>query len=133
MKTRLVSLLALLVALSASALAASDSATPAAPAAYAFNVEVVRQGQHAEITRGTTQMTVRRLMGPAQRELSPNVWAFAGYRPNVKAGEDRGCDTLLITFTDGRVSELKIVNARATQIIAAQLKEASSGVMLAKK
>lgn len=133
MKIRLASLLVLLAALSASAFAAPSSATLAAPAAYAFTVEIVRQGQHAEIVRGTSQMTVCRLMGPAQRELSPNVWAFAGYHPHVKAGEDRGCDTLLITFTDGRVSELKIVNARAAQIIAAQLKEVSSGTMLAKK
>lgn len=133
MKTRLAALLTLVLPLSACALANSASTAPSASRACAFHVDTVRQPTGGEITRGTTQLTVRRLMGPALRELSPDVWAYADYHPHGAAGQDHGCDTLLITFTRGQVSDLQVVNRAAAEIIAAHAKPPPPATRMAKQ
>lgn len=133
MKTKIASLFALLVALSSSVLAASSSATAAASAPFGFNLGKIVQPNNDEIARGATEMTVLRVMGTAMSKLAPNVWVYYGYHPVVADGQDRGCDTLLITFADGKVSDLKLVNARATAVIATNLKHQPAGVMVAQK
>jgi len=133
MKTQIASLFALLVALNSSVLAAPSSATAAASTPFGFNVDKIVQPINDEIARGATEMTVLHMMGTAMSKLSPNVWVYFGYHPIVADGQNRGCDTMVITFVDGKVSDLKIVNARATMVIAANLKHQPAGVMVAQK
>ena len=54
-------------------------------------------------------------------------------RPIIAPGHDRGCDTLVITFTDERVRDLKIVNLRAAEIIAEHVSLRRDPVQIAKK
>ncbi len=131
MKTRLLVILSLVAAFTVSATASSRSPVEHDP--FGFNVSEIIQPDQSVITRGTPQMTVRRLMGPAFEPLSAEVWAYHGYHPNITPGHERGCDTLVITFTDGKVSDLKIVNARATVVIADYLKLRSAAVQVARK
>ena len=132
MKTRVTSLLVLLAALGAPALAPL-SAAPAETSADGFTIEKVARGDAAEITRGVTPMTVLRLMSSPQRKLTPDVWVYQNHHVASAAADARGCDTLVLTFVDGKLSELKIVNARAVAVIAANLKQPSATVLVAQK
>lgn len=131
MKTRLVAVLSLVAAFAVSATASPRSPVEHDP--FGFNVSEIIQPNDQSITRGTPRMTVRRLMGPAYEALSPDVWLYHGYHPNIAPGHERGCDTLVISFADDQVTDLKIVNARATAVIADYLKLRSAAVQVARK
>ena len=125
------SLLVLLVALSASSALATSPAAPASTP-FAYTVSAIPQPNQADISLGATRTTVRRMMGPPLRQLAANVWAYAGYHPDVAAEQEHGCNTLIITFTDGRVSDLKIANPHAASLIAASLQTSTAPVHIAK-
>jgi hypothetical protein len=131
MKTTIASLLA--ATLSAFAFApAASAATDKTPSG--FSVREVIRFDNTEIGRGTPRMTVRRLMGAAQRQLSPDVWVYEGFSPKsdlVTPGH--GCHQLIITFTGNTVSDLKIVNDSAVRVIAANLRTVKSDIQIAKK
>lgn len=131
MKTRFATLLSLLLVL-ATAAHAAPAKSPQSP--YGFNVDAVRLPYQAELTDGATQLTVLMRLGTPQRKLSPDVWVYPGFYPAVPEGQsDRGCDTLVVTFTDGRVTDLKIMNHSATVVVAANLKKMSETTLVAKK
>ncbi|MEO7413887.1 MAG: hypothetical protein ABIZ81_11065 [Opitutaceae bacterium] len=125
MKTKLL-LLALVASVSALAgtpnYTISLAATAPQDAPYGFVVRQVTSSPNTEIERGTTQMTVQRLLGTPQRQLSPEVWVYSGYHP-VPSNDSHAlsCDRLIITFSAGRVVDLKIVNPAAVQVFAARL------------
>ncbi len=128
MKTRLALLLALAASLNAFA------ASPATTSPIAFNVAKVNQPNNVEnvdLQRGDTLMTARRLLGAPHRQLSANVWVYYGFHPETP--DAIGCDTLVVTFAQNKVSDLKIVNERAVQVMAANLKPASNKVLVAQK
>ncbi|HEX2852937.1 MAG TPA: hypothetical protein VHO24_06845 [Opitutaceae bacterium] len=124
MKTRIASLLVLAATLSTLAFAPAASAATN-KAAYGFPISQVVRFDNSEIARGTSEMTVLRLLGSAPEKLSPNVWVYRGFHPktDVTAGND--CNKLVVTFTDGKVSDLKIVNDSAVRVIAANAKKAA--------
>ena len=130
MKTRLAFLLAIALTASFNASAAS----PATSSPIAFDVAKVNQPNNVEnvhLQRGDTLMTARRLLGAPHRQLSANVWVYYGFHPET--ANALGCDTLVVTFAQNKVSDLKIVNERAVQVIAANLKPVSNTVLVAHK
>jgi hypothetical protein len=123
MKTNLYSILLLAAALSASALVPLSAASNKEPA-IGFPVTTVKVNQSRdEIKRGTPLMTVLRLMGTQHQELTPDVWICHGFHAdNLEMANEQGCDILVITFAQGKVADLKLVNKRAAVVIAANLK-----------
>jgi hypothetical protein len=133
MKTRLAALLLLAATLNAFA-AAPSSPTALENIPCGYPVSKVNLTQNVAIERGTSVMTVLRLLGTPSRKLSPDVWVYPGYHPEVPdSPAARSCDSLIVTFGAGTVNDLKIVNLRATQVIAANLKRAATAVQVATK
>ena len=118
MKALFVSKILIAAVLSTSAL---SSVSVAADRAIAYPVGRVTASSE-EIMRGDSRLEVRRLMGAPDRRLSSNVWIyFKHHAPNTPQVARDNCRTLMVTFTDNRVSDLKIVNARALKIYTAQV------------
>ena len=116
------SLLLLAAALSTSALVPMSAATKnISPIAYSVSsVYVDSRGDF--IQRGDTRATVLFVMGRPRQELSPDVWVYSGYQADLDLANEQGCDTQVITFAQGRVVDLKLVNESATRIVTADLK-----------
>ena len=122
MKIRLASLLLLAAALSAPVFASekNDTAVP---------VRVSNVGGYIE--RGAPRVAVFAHLGSPSRRLSSDVWAYDGFRADVASVNERGCDTLIITFVDNQVADLKLVNRPAARSIAADLKLAKARTVAA--
>ena len=80
-----------------------------------------RSATHA-IRPGTDRAEVLSAMGQPARRLAPDVWVYEGYKPDLAEAEARGCTHLVVNFAQGRVANLKFVNAPAVAVIAAQMK-----------
>jgi hypothetical protein len=121
MKTRLASVLILAAALSSSALIPLSAASKN-NAAIGYPVRLIDLpscGQE-QIARGATQGMVSRLMGSPLRELAPDVWVYRGYHADLDLANDQGCDIIVVTFTKGKVTDLKLVNQSAVSILMAK-------------
>jgi len=117
MKTLFVSRIILAAGLSASAL---SSTSVAADRAIAYPVSRILASSE-DIQRGDGRLEVRRLMGVPDRRLSSNVWIyFKHHAPDTPQVARDNCRTLVVTFTDNRVSDLKLVNPRALKIYTAR-------------
>jgi hypothetical protein len=108
------------------------SATPENTPAITFSVDTVTTntvttGGYEKISLGATQMTLLRFMGSPSRELSPDIWVYHGYRADLALADEEGCDTLVITFAEGKVADLKLVNHSVATIMAANLKSNHTG------
>ena len=123
MKTRSSSVLILAATLSAFALIPSSATAANAPAiGYTVSELALASRGYEKITRGTSRAEVTSSMGHPFRELSPDVWLYSGYHANLDRANEQGCNTLVITFAQDRVVNLKLVNRDATRAIAAMLK-----------
>jgi hypothetical protein len=77
------------------------------------------------VHRGCSRNEVIAKIGLPGTQLSPDIWIYWNkYRCDDPAAVRQDYDTLIITFTDGQVGGLKLVNAR---ILAAELKRRSEG------
>jgi hypothetical protein len=117
MKASLVSSLLLIVALATFPASAAANTTTA----YAFPVSHVTS-QQMQVTVGSSKLTVRRVLGAPDRRLSPDVHVYRNFHANQDLANDFGCDSMIITFADGKVADLKFANLRAVKVIAANLK-----------
>jgi len=123
MKTRSISLLILAAALSASALVPVSAASRNdLPIGYSVSRINLASCGNELIARGDTQTRVLRLMGSRFREVSPDVWLYHGYQADLDLANEQGCDTMVITFAQGKVADLKLVNMPAVSIVAANSK-----------
>ena len=78
------------------------------------------------IQRGTTRSYVSSTMRrKVRKELSPDVWVYPGYKANHDLANAQRCETLVITFADDKVIDLKLVNGPAVAAIAAYLDHSS--------
>ncbi|HUJ42667.1 MAG TPA: hypothetical protein VLW52_03560 [Opitutaceae bacterium] len=113
----------LAAALSTSALVPLSVASNKEPAiGFSVRSVMVNQGRDT-IKPGTTLMTVLRLMGSLHEDLSPHVWVYHGFQADdVDLANKLGCDTLLITFAQGKVANMELVNDHAVNVIASNLK-----------
>lgn len=123
MKTRITSVLILAAALSTSALIPLSAASKNnLPIGYSVSTINLASSGDEQIACGATQWTVLRLMGSPFRELSPDVWVYHRYHANLDLANEQGCTTLVITFAQGKVADLKLVNNPAVGLIAANSK-----------
>ncbi len=121
MKTRIASVFILAAALSASAFVPLSAASKASlPVGYSVDViNLSAISGYEQISRGVSQRAVLRFMGSPMRELSANVWAYRGFHANLDRANEDDCSTLVVTFTHGLVTDLKLVNQPAVGLIAA--------------
>jgi hypothetical protein len=121
MKTRIASVIIIAAALSASAFVPlSAAAKNNLPIGYPVDViHLSGLGQYEQITRGVSARAVLRFMGSPTRQLSSDVWAYRGFHANLDRADAEGCSTLVVTFSRGIVTDLKLVNPPAFGIIAA--------------
>jgi hypothetical protein len=120
MKTNSTSVLALVTVVSALALAPYSAASAGADP-FGVAISQVACGRNAEVTRGATKMTVLRLLGAGYRALSRDVWVYPNHHADSRTANARECDSLVLTFADGKVTDLKVVNHRGVALIAASL------------
>jgi hypothetical protein len=131
MNTRLPSLLVLAAALSTSALSAHSKDTPAI--AYAVSDVSSYYGGYEKVSLGSAKETVRCALGAPRQELSPDVWVYHNYHADPALPIEPGCDTVVITFARGKVSDIKLVNDHATKLIAANVTVQSVRMIAASK
>jgi hypothetical protein len=135
MKARPTSVLILAAALSASAFAPLfASSKNDSPRAYPIGVLTATSGGGVKIERGSSMGDVSfALRYRVRQELSPNVWAYTGFHANLDLANDQECGTVVITFVNGQVSDMRLVNKPAAAAIAANLKLGSSARNIASK
>ena len=91
------------------------------PIGYRVNMLTLASDGYLPIASGTARSTVERKMGSPFREISPDVWLYHNYRADLDLANEQGCDTLVVTFAHDRIVDLKLVNLRGAEIIAASL------------
>jgi len=134
MNTRISSVLILAAALSVSALVPVSAApAPQGTVPMAYSVSRVDINSSQSITRGATAWTVQRLLGTPRQKLSGDTWVYSGYQADFKPANDQQCDTLVLTVVRGEVSDIKLVNHRAAQLIAAHAETKATGMIAASK
>ena len=126
MKTRVSSILALVAAFAAFTAVSSAFAAPQTKTAYAHPVGSVERYGTTLVARGYAMHHVERSLGAPQLKLSADVWAFRNFNGGYEQSPDDDCTTLLVTFTNGKVTDLKLVNERAEKIYVAQLRTKSN-------
>ena len=135
MKARPSSVLLLAAALSASAFAPLfASSKNDSPRAYPIGVLTAASNGDMKVVRGASMGDVSyALRYKVRQELSPNVWAYSGFHANLDLANDQECGTVVITFVNGQVSDMRLVNKPAVAAIAANLKLGSSARNIASK
>jgi len=116
--------------------ALAGSSLPAAPAevpARAVRINAVEQSNRILVEPGTTEFTVRRLLGEPRHKLNPDNWVYDRFFPSDSKVAADDCSTLLVTFAQGKVAELKLVNERAVKVITASLAKKDNVPMVAAK
>jgi hypothetical protein len=130
MKTRIISVLFLTAALSASVLSAAP--TNNFPASISVH-SLIAKSHGDQIKRGDSPEKVRSLFGDGSRKLTRNVWLYHGFAADLPQAEEQGCRTLIITFANDQVVDMKCVNDSAAAIITANLKLSPSATNIASK
>jgi hypothetical protein len=98
------------------------------PVAYTVHTLVDSTDISVNIKRGAPREYVSWAMRYKTREeLSPDVWAF------FNSANDEGCANLIITFANGKVVDMQLVNKRALNALAASLRLGSSAKDIASK
>ena len=130
MKTHLLRSILLVATLASLLPLSAAAAAPGNPGiAYSRPVGSVERYGQPLFTRGSPVSHVERALGAPYRKLSDDVWVYTNFHgeshvSDLAHGQD--CSTLLVTFTNGRVSDLNLINERAQQIIAARLRAKAS-------
>ncbi len=95
----------------------------AAPTAQAFShpVKSVERFGENTIVRGSKVIAVVQALGQPHHKLSPEVWVYLNFNGGHEQPATDNCTTLLVTFTDGSVDDLQLVNQRAEKIFAARM------------
>ena len=132
MKTNSPSVLAFLTAVSTLAVAPL-SAAPSDAIPFGVGINQVNCYANAPIARGATKLAVLRVLGAGYRALSPDVWVYQNRHADSEAANAKGCDVLVLTFVDGQVAELKVVNSRAVALIASSLTTGTNSTRVAQK
>ncbi len=98
------------------------------PTAYSVRSITASPGNY-RIEHGASQVDVAwALQGKFLRVLSPNCWAYSSFRTAPIEAIEHQCDTVLIHFSRGRVSEILLVNQPALFAFASSLDSAASGI-----
>jgi hypothetical protein len=125
MNTRNVSALFVAAALLASASVPLFATPPQVDIPTAFTVQTLIANSNGDmkVVRGMDRGDVAFAMKyKAREELAPDVWAYTGYHSDLKLVATRECNTIVITFVNGKVADLQLVNKPAVRVIALRLK-----------
>ena len=135
MKTCLTPALILAAVLSTSASLPAFASTKDERAIAYPTSSVTAQSQYGnrQIIRGATRDEVQAVLDCPNRMLSPDVWLYYGFSADLKEANDHGCRTMMITFAEGRVVDMKFINKPAAAVIAAKVKSNSATRYVAKK
>lgn len=117
-------LLAVITLFSAPTLRAA--AIPDQPQSY--TVSGVERRDEMIVHPGTTEFSVRRLLGEPARRLDSTTWAYHNFCPADPKRDTGNCTTLIVTFSEGKVTQLQLVNTPAEKHIAATLKAAAENI-----
>lgn len=93
-------------------------AGPRAPGA-AFSVTKVLRSGETIVKIGTAESTVWHFLGFPDRKLGDNVHIYNGFKGNLPEAQDKGCDTLVITFEQDRVVDIKLINPKGVRVLVA--------------
>ena len=115
MKNVLASLLLLAVAAGPAITAAPENG--AEVKAHAIPVRSVQAPDGTEIQREMASCEVLRHLGPPDVKPSDNEWIYRSFHAEGKEVSQLKCDRLMITFTDGVVSDLQLINCRAEAVV----------------
>ena len=122
-------LLVLAATLSAPALVPSSAASKAVPAiAYAVHTATAARSGYEKILRGVTPGTVQRALGSPRPGPSPEVWIYHHFHADLPLANAQGCETLIVIFTQGRVTDMKLVNSAAERLAVANPPSALPGL-----
>jgi hypothetical protein len=81
--------------------------------------------QTRTISTGASKTAVLSWLGKPAQELSSNVFLYDNCAPDQSVALERGCNTLVITFAEGKVADLKFVNGSAKMVIAENVQRPS--------
>ena len=131
--TTSVVLLAAALCVSASTPLSADSKNQS-PRGFSVRTLNVTPYVGEQIERGATRAYVARVMsGQSRQELTSDVWVYSGYHAELDAANEQGCGTMIITFANDKVVDLKLVNKRAVAVIAAKLNLSPAAKNIASK
>ena len=109
------------------------SAAPAPKQALSHPVGSVERFGNTVVIRGSSVSDVAASLGWPHAKLSAHVWAYRGFNGGSAQHRDDDCSTLVVTFVEGRVVDLTLVNDRAEQVLAARLSTRTDKVQVATK
>jgi TonB family protein len=89
------------------------------PAMYHVNA-IECKGQNV-LRDNAADSTVRECLGEPEK-LAENVWAYSGYSGMAENVDRHGCTTILLSFQDHHVATIALVNDRAKNLVAMQLR-----------
>ncbi|MBE2214192.1 MAG: hypothetical protein IAE82_10005 [Opitutaceae bacterium] len=114
-----------LLALAVFASAPILHASPGRPIAYSLE----QAGRYVE--RGTPRIQVLAKLGRPMERLGEDIWLYRGIEPAPGYEADVSCRTLMITFRDGMVARLQLVNGPMVDRVAAEQRRAESAPVVA--
>jgi outer membrane protein assembly factor BamE (lipoprotein component of BamABCDE complex) len=100
----------------------SLSAAPKAETAHAHSVTFVERNSSNSVARGSSRSEVQTALGQPATKLSDDVWVYSNFSAPYPPDAADDCNLLMITFTGGQVTDIKLVNDRARKIYAARIR-----------
>lgn len=123
--------LALVLAALATAAVSSTFAAPAAKPARAHPVGAVERSSSATIVPGSPVIAVYQTLGAPTGKLDNDVWVYRGFNAGAAQSRHDDCDTLMVSFVNGRVSDLRLVNDRALVVLAQRIEATKNSAQFA--
>ena len=74
--------------------------------------------------RGRSPAEVERHLGPPAHRIYANVWVYWDCESNMPEDKVRHFDTMIITFTNGRVSNVRLAPRKSVEELIARVKAA---------
>lgn len=123
--------LALLLAVIGAAAGGQAFAAPEAKPAYSHPVGAVERSSSSTIIRGTLVIEVYQSLGMPAEKLGPDMWVYHGFNAGVAQSRHDDCTNLVVTFVNGRISDLQLVNDRAVAVFAQRMEAKKNAGLLA--
>jgi hypothetical protein len=125
MKTKLVRSFLVIASLTASAFAV-------APESTALDDPLVPLRIFSHVNKGMSPTEVQRMIGVADATVGREIWIYWNFDADNVA-TPRGWDTLVIQFTDGRVSTLRLAPNQSVRALLATRQQKPKDVRVAGK
>ncbi|MDO8542085.1 MAG: hypothetical protein Q7S40_16735 [Opitutaceae bacterium] len=86
-----------------------------------------------KLTPGSSSESVRKTLGVPSATLGKDLWVYFEFSQANPNAENPEFDTLVIAFTDGRVTDVKITDGRVVRKLLAQYQAQLAKASVAKK